>query len=88
MRIFRIARSAHIDDMSGAGSRINGGRWNNRGTSVVYASESRALATAEYLVHVPKALVPKDLSIATIQIADNISIETVDPSALPSNWRS
>ena len=32
------------DDLSGAGARITGGRWNARGTPLVYASTSRALA--------------------------------------------
>ncbi len=55
---------------------------------MIYASESRALATAEYLVHVPMSLVPDDLSIVTILIPDAISLETIRPDALPSNWRT
>lgn len=88
MRVFRITRSAYSKDLAGDGARIHGGRWNHRGTSVVYASESRALATAEYLVHVPMALVPDDLSIVTIQIPDNVGQETIKPEVLPSNWRA
>ena len=55
---------------------------------MVYASESRALATTEYLVHVAMALVPEDLSMATIHIPDFVSSETIEPAALPSNWRA
>ena len=88
MRVFRITRSIHSKDLTGDGSRIHGGRWNHRGTSVVYASESRALATAEYLVHVPMALVPDDLSIVTIHIPDTAKQETLMPEKLPANWRT
>lgn len=39
------------DDLSGAGARITGGRWNARGTPLLYASTSRALACLETVVH-------------------------------------
>lgn len=39
------------DDLSGAGARATGGRWNARGTPLVYASTSRALACLETVVH-------------------------------------
>lgn len=88
MRVFRISRSVHSEDLTGDGARIHGGRWNHRGTSVIYASESRALATTEYLVHVPMSLVPDDLRIVTILIPDAMGPETIEPDALPSNWRT
>jgi len=37
--------------LSGEGARLNGGRWNSPGTSMVYLSGSRALAALELLVH-------------------------------------
>jgi RES domain-containing protein len=88
VRVFRISRTAHSKDLTGEGARIHGGRWNHRGISVVYASESRALATTEYLVHLPMALVPDDLSIVTIRIPDIARQETIKPSTLPFNWRT
>lgn len=39
------------DDVSGAGAERVGGRWNRRGTSMVYASSTRALACLETVVH-------------------------------------
>lgn len=39
------------DDLSGAGAERSGGRWNARGTPLVYASSSRALACLETVVH-------------------------------------
>ncbi|NIR50304.1 RES family NAD+ phosphorylase [candidate division KSB1 bacterium] len=63
MKVYRIARSAYIEDLSGTGARLYGGRWNHKGTSIVYTSKNRALATVEYLVHVSLAILPTDLSL-------------------------
>ena len=39
------------DDLSGKGAQLSGGRWNARGTPLLYASGSRALACLETVVH-------------------------------------
>ena len=39
------------DDLGGIGAERSGGRWNRKGTRMVYASTSRALACLETLVH-------------------------------------
>ncbi len=39
------------DDLSGKGAENTGGRWNRKGTPMVYASGSRALACLETVVH-------------------------------------
>ncbi|MBM2839324.1 MAG: family phosphorylase, partial [Deltaproteobacteria bacterium] len=66
MDLFRIAKTKYINDLSGNGARVYGGRWNEKGVAVIYTSESRALAALEFLVHTPMALAPKDLSMLTI----------------------
>jgi RES domain-containing protein len=88
MQFFRIARTEFICDLSGAGSRLYGGRWNRKGTALVYTSESRALAALEYLVHVPMALAPTGLSILRIDVPDDIKARTIDATTLPRNWRA
>ncbi|MCE2449114.1 MAG: RES family NAD+ phosphorylase [Candidatus Latescibacteria bacterium] len=87
MRLFRIAKTRYINDLSGAGARTNGGRWNRVGVGLLYTSPSWALATVEYLVHVPLARVPKNLSIATIAVPDDAPAETITEEMLPNNWR-
>ena len=87
MRVFRIAKARYIMDLSGAGARLNGGRWNHTGISIIYTSLSRALATVEYLVHVPRAILPRNLSIATVEIPDGIVPDGVKTADLPGNWR-
>lgn len=87
MIVYRISKTKNIKDLSGTDARIFGGRWNNKGVSIVYASESRALATLEYLVHVPLSLMPTDLSLASTKIPDSIAPKNILKSQLPKNWR-
>ena len=87
MKVYRVTKSPHVHDLSGIGSRIYGGRWNQKGTSIIYTSESRALATVEFLVHVPISIVPINISIVTIEIPDRIIPREISKSDLPTNWR-
>ncbi len=87
MIVFRIAKEKYIHDLSGYGARRYGGRWNRKGTSVIYTSESRALASLEFLVHIPPVLIPNDLYIATIEIPDRFTPEVCTPELLPPNWK-
>ena len=87
MRVYRIAKTKYIRDLSGTGARMYGGRWNKKGVGILYTSENRALATVEYLVHVSSSIVPAELSIAMIQIPDDISPKEISISDLPANWR-
>ena len=54
---------------------------------VVYAAGSRSLSALEFLVHVPMALAPEDLSIMEINIVETVGREAVNERQLPSNWR-
>lgn len=88
MKVYRIAKAKFINDLSGTGARLYGGRWNNKGIGIIYTSETRALATVEYLVHVPLAMVPNNLCIATLEIPDDIAAKEILVPDLPANWRS
>ena len=87
IKLFRICTSEHINDITGTGAKIYGGRWNHAGYPVVYTSCSRSLAALEFLVHVPMALAPDNLSIVEINIQENVQRELIKKSQLPSNWR-
>lgn len=87
MRVFRIAKASHIRDLSGSGARLYGGRWNRKGIPVIYTSESRSLATVEYVVHVPLSIVPKDLRIVCLEIPDEIAPEEISIADLPGRWQ-
>ncbi len=79
---------ALIDDLSGDGARIYGGRWNEKGIPVIYASESRALAALEYLVHLPLVLAPPQLGVYTLSLPDDVSVTSLRKTSLPAGWRT
>lgn len=87
MLVYRIAKRDVVADLSGTGARLFGGRWNHRGTAVVYTSETRSLAMVEYLVHLSLSNAPRGLMIATIEIPDSIVPEDIPRASLPKGWR-
>lgn len=57
--VWRIASDTPdytADDTTGKGAELTGGRWNARGTPLLYASGSRALACLETVVHLTSGL--------------------------------
>ncbi len=88
MIVFRLAKLKYSRDLSGKGAEKSGGRWNSKGTPMVYTGNSRALCTTEIAVHTPLGNVPDDYTLAIIEIPDNIRILKPELSRLPADWRS
>lgn len=86
MIVYRLCKKAYANDLSGRGAETTGGRWNSKGTAVVYTSASRALCTVEIVVHVPAGIIPKDFCLVSISFPENTRILTLDPKDLPDNW--
>ena len=88
MIVWRIARQKY-QSLDGEGARLNGGRWNNEGLPVIYASATLSLAALEYLVHVEPLLAPSDLVAIEIEIPDDRHAGAqVDPSQFPAgDWQ-
>ncbi|MGB7393806.1 MAG: RES domain-containing protein [Pricia sp.] len=78
MRVFRIANKKYIHSLSGIGAERFGGRWNNKGTRVVYTAASRALAMAETAVQPNFDILPDRYHIAEIEVPDNLPIYTIN----------
>ncbi len=87
MQVYRICNSQFSNDLSGEGAKINGGRWNSKGTPIIYTSSSIALATLEVLVHFPINIVPNNLVLVDIDIPESLEVETIDTRKLKKNWR-
>jgi RES domain-containing protein len=85
MVVYRITRTRYIDDLSGEGSRLNGGRWNSPGIAALYAADFRSLALLETLVHTPFKML-HDYSLAEIILPDEAPVYTFTPDELPSDW--
>ncbi len=88
---FRIAvdaRTYPADDLSGAGAERTGGRWNEPGVAVLYASESRALACLETVVHLGAGSLPLNRYLVEIALPDPVwaAREEQDAAALPVGW--
>ena len=84
--LYHIGKTKRIKDLSGEGARLYGGRWNLKGTPVVYTSDSTALATLETLVHAPLHLMPESRSIVTLELPDNLEVFSIAPEDLPERW--
>lgn len=88
MEVFRISKCAYINDLTGTGARLYGGRWNSPGHAVLYTAGSRALSALEVLVHIPLKNIIQDFCLATIHVPDTIAIKTVTRKELPNGWQS
>jgi len=88
MIVFRLSKSKFADDLSGKGAEKSGGRWNSKGTAIVYTSESRALCTTEIAVHTPLGNLPLDYKLISIEIPDSIKIQEINFEDLPAEWNS
>jgi RES domain-containing protein len=86
MRVYRIGKTKHANDLTGEGARLFGGRWNHKLTPCIYTSESRALALLEYTVNINIEDIPRALSITTIEIP-TIGIKEIEEGQLPGNWK-
>ena len=89
--VWRIAtdtRTYEADDLSGAGARRTGGRWNAEGDAVVYASDSQALACLETIVQLNAGGLPFSRYLVAIRIPQHIwaAARTETPASLPVGW--
>lgn len=89
--VWRIAadtRDYSADDLTGKGAELTGGRWNRKGTAMLYTASNRALACLETLVHLNSAGLPLNRYLVSIEIDDDLwdaaRIETV--RSLPVGW--
>ena len=85
MLLYRLTRCVYANDLSGAGARLYGGRWNSEGRSAVYLASSRSLAVLEALVHLPPVDVPNEYCMVTIEAPDDFA--GIDEKLLPKNWQ-
>ncbi len=84
MLVYRITKSKFASDISGTGAALYPGRWNRKGTPVLYAGENLEIALLEYIVHIPPLITPQLVAL-TIEIPDG-SISAFEPKDLPKNW--
>jgi RES domain-containing protein len=87
MIVYRLTNGAFINDLSGTGAKLYGGRWNSPGLPALYTTEHISLAALEILVHIKSYRHPLDYYLITIELPDVLSIVSIDHEKLKKNWR-
>ncbi|MEE9438414.1 MAG: RES domain-containing protein [Saprospiraceae bacterium] len=88
MKVYRIARWANLEDLSGFGAEKYGGRWNAEGYSMLYTSINLSLAVLEILANTKRRLINEEYGYIEIEIPENVQIKTVKPISMPNFWRN
>ena len=88
MIAYRLAKSKYVEDLSGTGAAMYGGRWNSIGTYILYTSETSALSILENIVHYDVNEIPDNLNLARIIIPENSAVLKLESKHLPKNWNS
>jgi RES domain-containing protein len=87
MLVYRIVKSkARVNDLSGTGAFMAGGRWNSKGTYMLYTSENSSLAYLETLVHFNASQFPVHLYITTLSLRKNAMIYELPDNQYPAKW--
>ena len=87
MRVWRLDRAGR-NPLDGTGGLHVAGRWNLKGTPIVYTSTHLSLAVLEKLVHVDPDLLPDNLVAIEIEVPEGPGrIEDLDAHLLPTDWR-
>ncbi|MGH2620874.1 MAG: RES family NAD+ phosphorylase, partial [Anaerolineales bacterium] len=87
VRVWRICRRRYAA-FDGEGARLYQRRWNQRGTRIVYTSESLSLAALEYFVNLDTDLTPDDLVSIAAEVPDQLPVHRVAVADLPDDWQS
>jgi RES domain-containing protein len=88
MLVYRVVKlKSRTKDLSGTGAFRAGGRWNSKGTYMLYTSQTSSLAYLETLVHFDDTIYPPHLFIMEIEVDDSASIHTLYEKEYPKNWK-
>ena len=84
MHLYRMAKLAYADDLSGAGGLFGSGRWHRQGAHILYTSEHVSLAKLEVLANSPA--LPRNYGLVTLELPDTASIQPLEIAQLPADW--
>jgi RES domain-containing protein len=85
---WRIVGARYKDNaFSGEGARLHGGRWNSKGTTMVYTAGSLALASIEIVVNLAGPKLLEEFFRIPVHIPPNLIID-LPLGKLPSDWNS
>lgn len=88
IELFRISTARFKDTLwTGEGGLHVDGRWHTPGRRIVYTAQSLSLAQLELLVHIADRRQMPELVYAQALVPDELSIQTIEVSVLPADWR-
>ena len=87
MIVYRISHSRYSDDISGAGSKRYGSRWNSAGIPMLYTAEHISLAILEMLVNTQFKDYDVALDLMYIQFPPHPPASEIRAAKLKENWR-
>lgn len=75
------------DAFSGEGAKLNGGRWNSKGSPMIYTAEHESLAVLEILVGLEDPSILPCYVLFQVEFDESL-VEVVKDDALPGDWRA
>ena len=87
IEVYRICKTKYAETaFDGEGAFRFGGRWNSRGTRMIYTAGSLALAALEMLVHLDDDSMLSKYSFIPAKIPSELILKIEDLHALPKDW--
>jgi len=83
LTVYRICKAKYPAN-DGEGARLAGGRWNHKGTPLVYCGATASLCALEVLAH--SAKLPAEMIVIGAGIPKSVSIRMIEETDLPANW--
>lgn len=84
---YRICKTKYAATwFDGEGAYRYGGRWNSRGTRILYTAGSLSLAALEMLVHLNDEEILLSYSFAAAAFDESLVLPVEQSRALPENW--
>lgn len=85
--VYRILKWKHsATAFSGEGGRLSAGRWNSKGTPIVYTSATLSLAALEVFVHLEIEDAGKLFVAIRADIPDDVEVKSLCADDLPRGW--
>jgi len=84
VEVYRICLAKYAGELFASGVR---GRWNIKGSFVIYTAGSRALACLENVVHRSGEGLTDNFRTLVIELPDDLYIENISATELPADWQ-
>ncbi len=74
------------DDLTGAGAKISGGRWNRPGSPLLYCASNISLAVLETFIHLGAGGLPLNRYLVELAIPDGVWQRAITLDVPPVGW--